>query len=95
MRRFVAICAITGAAFLAPSAALAAPLNAAEGLCTGQGGNFSTSQPGGSIYSCDRFGSSEEFSTSQVESATRLCKNLYGGHLELTAAGSKRYSCYL
>jgi len=82
-------------ALLAPSTALAAePLTAAQRLCEAQGGNFQEGgPPSGALYSCDMFGTSEEFSVSQVETATRLCENIYKGHLELTAAGSKRYSC--
>jgi hypothetical protein len=76
MRRFAAVCALAGAALLAPSAALAAPpLDVAERLCDRQGGNF---VPGSeqSIYACRGAPDASEI---QRAIAERLCENVYRG----------------
>jgi hypothetical protein len=94
MRRFVAVCALAGVAFLAPSVALAEPpLTAAQRLCEAQGGDFQAGPPPfGAIYSCDHFGELEDFTQTQLNTAERLCLNAYKGiSFDLTAP--KRYSC--
>jgi hypothetical protein len=89
MRRFAVVCTLAGVAFLAPSAALAAPrLTAAERLCERQGGKF---DPKGDGYHCRKVGS---FSDAQLSAASTLCKYVYGGDFSFDGTGASSYGCF-
>ena len=92
MRRFAAVCALAGAAFLTPGAVLAEPpLTAAQRLCEAQGGDFEEGIVGGAIYTCFNHQSGDfSFSSTQIAVATRLCENVYDGTLEQFA---RHYKC--
>jgi hypothetical protein len=86
MRRFVAVCALAGLTFLAPSAALASDFPIAESLCLDQGGSFQS--PGPTHYTCSGVGSS--LPKRAVATAERACEKTYDGRFDY---GGGTYTC--